>query len=364
VGETPTVVLGASDSSSQSSLYFVTGAALLSDGRIIVTDGGWGRSRVSIFSPEGRYVSTIGETGDGPGEFRGTWGVQAGPNDSIFVWDEAPQRMTVFSRQGRLSRTAHLLIGGVLAGTEGFGSVARLADGTWAGIGYQPVVDVAPGEIRRDTIWIGLIDGLFERFRPIVRVPGMMSTKGANAVGQPPFGPAVFTASWGRCLFVSRGDTPDVAVYSSAGRLVTSFRGPGRGRPLTQANVDTLLAYRLRHASTARDSTLLRRWLRESGRTDSLPYYHQVLVDEWGDLWLEKYEPPVGMGTIWYVVSQSGAEAGTAHLPTAMAVYSITHKGVLGLTRGSLGEERVDLFPFLAMPTEHPAALPQCVPSN
>jgi hypothetical protein len=364
VGAKPTVVIGASDSSAATSLDRVAGAAILSDGRIVVTDGALGRSRVSVFSPEGRYISTLGGPGDGPGEFRWTWGVQAGPHDSVFVWDKAPQRLTVFTSGGRLARTAQLLIGGSLAGTQGLDHVTRLRDGTWVGLGYQDIVPTAPGEIRRDTIPIGLFDGALHGFRRIARLPGLMSAESRSGDGPPPFSPSALDAAWGRCVFTSTGDTPSIAAYSSAGKLVTSIHGPGEGRPVTQADIDTLLAYRLRLSRTARDSTFVRQSLREGARTDSLPYYHQIIADEWGQLWLEKYEPPLGMGTLWYVVSQSGGEVGTVRLPTVTWVFSITHKGILGSTHNALGEERVELFPFVGMPTGHPDPLSQCVPGG
>lgn len=364
VGRNPAVVIGAAGSSGQGSLYFVTGAAMLSDGRIVVTDGGWGRSRVSVFSRAGRFVSVIGGTGEGPGEFQGTWGVQAGPNDSSFVWDQALQRLTVFSRDGRVARMANLRVAGSLLGTEGLNGILRLADGTWVGDQYQAMVPTPPGEIRRDTMAIGLLDGALNDFRPIAHLPGRMTTETANATAPPPFSPEVVDATWGRCVFVSSGETRSVDVYSSGGKLLRTIQGPGQARPVTQADLDTLLAYRLRRVTSGRGSTFVHQWVREAGRTDSVPYYHQIVADEWGQLWLEKYEPPVGMGTLWYVVSQSGEEVGTVRLPAVMWVYSITRKGVLGQTRGRLDEERVELFPFVATPPDHPQPLPECAPSR
>lgn len=110
VGSEPTALIGTLDADEDASLYQVQDAARLSDGRIAVADGGLGRSRVSVFSPEGQHLGGFGRTGDGPGEFRWVTSLQAGPDDSVFAFDASLQRLTVFSQSGQLSRTVDFRI--------------------------------------------------------------------------------------------------------------------------------------------------------------------------------------------------------------------------------------------------------------
>lgn len=72
----------------------VMDAALDRRGRILVVDDQ--ARRVAVFSPEGRYVGQLGRRGRGPGEFESPWLVAADARDSIFVWDVALARVSVF----------------------------------------------------------------------------------------------------------------------------------------------------------------------------------------------------------------------------------------------------------------------------
>jgi hypothetical protein len=356
----PVLVIGASGSSSEESLYQPQGVARLSDGRVAVADGGLGRSRVSVFSPEGRHLRTLGGTGDGPGEFRWATSLQAGPDDSLYAFDAQLQRLTVFSKDGQLARTVNFRIPAGLVGSDGLIRVARLSDGVWVGRGMESVVSAAPGEIRRDTIAVGLLDGMLRDFRLLERVPGLMTTRVADGrFGGPPFTPTALEATWGRCVFVAAGETPSIAVYASDGRLVTRFDGPGRPRPVTQEHLDSLLQFR---AEGAPESTKprIRQWIEEAARPDELPYYNQMVVDEAGRLWLQEYEPPVGSGPSWYVLSQSGRWLGTATLPKRIRAFNVSGAGVLLTRMGELDEARVELQPFTASPAEAVEPLPRC----
>ena len=68
VAAEPSVVVGKDASELDAVLDVVRNAVRLRDGRIVVANGGLS-SRLPVFSPEGRYISSIGREGEGPGEF-------------------------------------------------------------------------------------------------------------------------------------------------------------------------------------------------------------------------------------------------------------------------------------------------------
>lgn len=360
VGVDPVVAMGVNGADANESLYRTQAAALFSDGRVAVADGGLGRSRVSVFSADGRYLRPLGATGDGPGEFRWITSLQVGPGDSLFVFDSQWQRLTVFSPDGALARTARFQIPLKVVGSDGLSGVWRLADGAWVGRGMESVEDAAPGQIVRDTIAIGLLEGDLTGFRPLEYLPGRMSTRVADGrFGSPPFSPGVVSATWGRCVFMSTAEDPSVSVYSSDGQFVTGFQGPGRARPVTQEDIDALLEFRMKDAPEAAKPRI-RGWVEEAARPTALPYYGQMVADEWGQLWLQRYEAPTGPGRHWYVVSQSGRLMAEVMLPERSRVFGITRAGVLRSTQNELDEEAVELLPFTTLPKQMADPLPQC----
>ncbi|WP_420127740.1 6-bladed beta-propeller [Longimicrobium sp.] len=81
----------------------VMDAALDRAGRILVADDQ--SHHVRVFGRDGRYVGTIGRRGRGPGEFESPWRVATDASDSIFVWDVAQARISVFGGNLRFARS-------------------------------------------------------------------------------------------------------------------------------------------------------------------------------------------------------------------------------------------------------------------
>lgn len=98
---TPVVRVGSLDGE-HDAFGRVMDAALDRAGRIIVADDQ--SHRVVVFARDGRYVGTLGRRGRGPGEFESPWRVATDANDSIFVWDMAQARISVFGRDLRFAR--------------------------------------------------------------------------------------------------------------------------------------------------------------------------------------------------------------------------------------------------------------------
>ena len=359
VGE-PTVVIGAG-ADPEIALDNVTAAAHLSDGAILVVDGS---SRLTEFARDGGYDGTIGRQGDGPGEFQWITSLQVGPSDSLFIFDNVWQRLTVFSSDRRPVRMPTFRVEAGVTGADGLFGVTRLADGVWVGTGAESTIFGPPDEIVRDTIVVGLLDGSLSRLRPLIRLPGRMSTStmidGRPIFGTPPFTPEVIFATWGRCIFFSTAEEPLIWAYGSDGELVTTFVGPGARRSITQEHLETRLKYDLRNASVA-DTARSRRLLFDIARPTHLPYFHRMEIDQWGHVWLQEYAPPWGVGRRWFVLSQAGEHLSTVIMPKAMKVFSISEAGVLGRSLGPLDEEMVELFPLRERPAQPATPLRECV---
>lgn len=67
------------------------GAEVLGDGRIAIAD--FFNNRIQIFTADGRFLTSFGESGSGRGQFHNPIAVAAGPDGSLFVADLHNQRI-------------------------------------------------------------------------------------------------------------------------------------------------------------------------------------------------------------------------------------------------------------------------------
>jgi hypothetical protein len=353
IGSDPIFSIGAEGSPRAIALDDVGGAVRLSTGVIVVADGGLRSARLSAFSADGAPLGVIGGSGDGPGEFRFITHLEAGPDDSIYAFDQSHQRLTVFTGTGRRARTAQFVPGSGGTGGDGLRVVSRLPDAVWVGRGVESPVWGEPSRILRDTIALGTMDGVLADFQLIARLPGAMSATferdGRRVLTTPLFTPSARVATWGSCLFAASGEDATISIFASDGAPVATIAGPGAPRPVTQEHADSLLAVRLRGAP-AEQEPMARLSVDAVPRTPHLPFYAQMVVDEWGQVWLEEYVPPGDWRPQWYVVSQGGAVLGKVTLPRSMRVFSIGDEGILGTTSGQFDEDIVELLPLV----EHP----------
>ena len=63
---------------------------------------------VRIFDREGRYLRSMGRSGEGPGEFRDLWKLWVMPGDTLWVGDYRPWRYNIFTARGEFVRQMNL----------------------------------------------------------------------------------------------------------------------------------------------------------------------------------------------------------------------------------------------------------------
>lgn len=82
--------------------HFPTNVALSPHGEIYVSDG-YGNARIHKFAPDGRLVTSWGEPGDGPGQFRVPHGIAVDLDGNVHVADRENSRIQVFSPNGKFT---------------------------------------------------------------------------------------------------------------------------------------------------------------------------------------------------------------------------------------------------------------------
>ena len=147
-----------------------------SAGRIVALDAE--ATHLKLLRPDGSLIDTLGRRGQGPGEFQRPTNIAVARGDSLYVFDNQINRLTVFAPPPSLKRTRSMTI------TSAVGSVT---------------------EVRA-------LDGrLVGRFTPgYTRTEGMRRPK---------------SATWRRIH--ETGSPGDTLVISKRRRLTTSFDGPG-----------------------------------------------------------------------------------------------------------------------------------------
>ena len=73
--------------------------AFLPDGSILVADG-LRNARIAKFDKDGKFVSSFGTRGSGPGQLSGVHGIAVGKDGRIYVADRANRRIQVFDANG------------------------------------------------------------------------------------------------------------------------------------------------------------------------------------------------------------------------------------------------------------------------
>ena len=102
----PILTIGEFDGPEEYLLYRARGARRLSNGNILIANGGTNELR--FYDPNGIHLQSVGREGDGPGEFRRMREPWPLGSDSIAIWDSRSARLSVFDVDGEFGRSFRL----------------------------------------------------------------------------------------------------------------------------------------------------------------------------------------------------------------------------------------------------------------
>jgi hypothetical protein len=103
VSDDPLVQIGVREGDPDYQFQRIWEARRLSDGRFITADDM--AKELRIFDSSGGHLRTIGGDGEGPGEFRAVWLVGVYRGDSIYAYDYALMRASIFTPAGVFARS-------------------------------------------------------------------------------------------------------------------------------------------------------------------------------------------------------------------------------------------------------------------
>ncbi len=340
VGEAPLVDIGVLEGDEAYQLFQVGGVVKLSDGRIVVANGGTYELR--FFDADGRYLMSAGREGEGPGEFRGVEQV-AQVGDSVVAYDWGLSRISVFDLSGQYVRSARVA-------WQSEGSAAALgafADGSWL---FSTGFSFVPSEISkivRDTSDYVVLNADGELRSSVGRFPRVeffvLSTAQQGRATSRVFARTTLHAVAGGQAYIGPNDRYEIFRYTSDGRLDLIVRKEHEHLAVTNADIDAGKAQRLEDASGTWGQTLERMYL-DMPMPATMPAFDGLQIDALGNLWVLEYRRPGDDQPRWTVFAPDGHLLGVVETPPGLTIYQIGHNFIAGTWEDEMEVEHVRLY--------------------
>lgn len=304
----------------------IGGVRQLSDGRVVVVDGG--SREVRFFDSRGQFLHRFGGKGRGPGEFGGSPVlVNAFQRDSLLIFDPRPVRFHFLSPDAdgyRLVRPA-----------------------TWSGatppVGFiSPNVLVGLMHLHRPTTtgvyevplvyaWIHIATGkrtLVDSFtvRPQYTVEFVNSIAYGGLI---PFSSRPSAAVTRNGALVTDGALPEIKEYDIEGQLTRIIRVDEPRRRIMNTDIQ-------RYVEVTGKPTYP-----EIPIPELMPAFESLLVDDEGWLWAKVYEWDPARRPEWVGFDPDGQAHGSIRMPVGFRVQQIAGDFVLGVWTNELDVEYV-----------------------
>ncbi len=336
----PSVDIGGGDVE-EDQLFRVVGALRLSDGRIVISNGG--SNEIRFYDDGGEFVKSTGRQGEGPGEFTRLGPIDRIRGDSLAATGWGLNRQSVFDSNGELART----------------------------VGYQPTADI-PRPVLLGTFDDGsaLIHGGSDYNGPpsgLVRAHASLfrfdrEGSHANNMGVFPESEAFYRQQQNfvyivslpfakRSVHLAVGDhfyfantaRYEVQIYGTDGVLQMLVRKHHELSPVTAGDKESLLQQRLE----GRDADA-RRTIEQEFRDLPIPetkpeFGDQIKVDANRHLWVLELNDSAADPS-WSVFDADGVWLGVVTLPSGFTPMDIGTDYVLGLWRDGDDVEHVRMY--------------------
>jgi len=277
----PRFEIGRREGEPGNDLFNVRSAFVLSDGRLVIANGG--SAELRFYTPEGEYTGSVGGKGEGPGEFIAIQRADLLRGDSILVADARAGRLSLFDSDGAFVSDTRLLPGGDQpAFTLPSGA---LESGRFVSLGAAYRFDEDEMALWRDTTAAVLRERDGTPLDTLARLPGTeairIQTEGLATVVPRAFGRAEFARATGSMIVLATNDRYELEIRGVDGAVSARVRIAGAGCPTTEAEFDEWL-----DESFGREREVLRGKARElassAPRHETHPAFQVLHVDRTG----------------------------------------------------------------------------------
>lgn len=347
LAESPTLDIGVAEGDEKYQFFQVAGALELSDGRIIVANGGTGELR--FYDASGNFHSSTGRQGSGPGEFQDILWIERLAADSIIVYDYRLRRISVFDSLGRFVRTFDLYFIDQIGGFPTL--VAPFPDGSLLVALEQSFVGEREPGLRRDSTLYFRCDMEGALLDTLGRYPGAESysiQQGDGWLGGGvPFGHVSQATVHGAGYYYGSSDSYEIGYHAADGTLQRIIRLNRSSLEVTPEDIELFTQQSLASARDERRRQIRQRIYARMPWPDVMPAYAEFKTDAEGNLWVSEYLRPGDEQPRWTVFDPHGTMLGVVETPPHLQISQIGSGFVLGRWRDELGVEHVRMYELL-----------------
>jgi hypothetical protein len=307
-------------------------AALSADAHVLVL----ARPNIlATYDSTGARQASIGRSGAGPGEFRQLWWADFGGRDSLWTYDFAQRRLSLFATDGRVLDSWRV------ASAASPNAVGVLASGGILFVDPFMPMPSRSANLSTDTVALAMLRPPSGELTILGRFPWSVRYQKAGSVAlitQPLAAKAHFAVS-DSTVFVAFGDQPVVRELDASGRVVRTIQLDLPARGVSDGE---------------------RAWARSlSGRTstmDEVPaLYADVpipttvpvvagLIVDGPLLWTETFRVTDSLPSTWYAHSLSGSRVDSLSLPAGSTLLALRAPFALLKLSTADGEESVGIY--------------------
>jgi hypothetical protein len=335
VAGSATLTLGGVAGDSALDFLGIVGAKRLTDGSLVVANGGNGELR--WFSASGKHLRTVGGRGTAPGKFAVLSSLYW-LGDTLLAWDGRARSLSRFTPAGQFLRVDTLRLADT---SRAFATGDLLVE---AGAALE-LKDRQPGLVRpgRSLFRFGA-DGAADSVGVLPGEELYFSTQdGHAAIRAVPFGLGSRLSVLPDGYLTSEGDRMQLEERDAAGRLRRIIRWPGARLALSRDDIDRQGRALLGSASTGVQRARLDSAWRDVPKPDSLPAIIGLMPDPGSLAWVRRGGHVGDAEAEWWVFARDGAWLGTVALPSAASPLDISAEWIVLRTVDEDRIERVEV---------------------
>lgn len=340
----PFVDIGTADGRDGQDLALPWSSVRLADGRIAISNAQ--SNELRFYTPEGRFIRSVGREGEGPGEFQLIALLRLGRGDTIISSDAILPRLTLFSSDGAYARTIQLeALEGRVPRLRGLISdtVALFSVQLYERSGGR-------SQAARDTLLLatrgleGGVTQLIGRF-PADEKFNQVLPNGSIAAWNQPFARDAYAAVAGGLVWVGVSDTYEVRGFGPNGDLRSVVRMDRPAQPVGQTERSRFFQHHLEGVEDEDQRRTYENVHQIIEFPETLPAYSALESDDGGFLWVEEYVLPwEGGRPQWRIFDSNGRAVAVARTPAGLLVQEIGRDYVMGLWRDPMDIEHVRLY--------------------
>ncbi len=334
-----TEVLRLGDEAAGDTVLFsrITNLAVNSRGDIIVEEAR--RPSIRVFNSEGAYVSDVGGMGQGPGEYRYTWGVVVGSADSVYVWEVYTDRVMVYDPQD-FSFVRHVTVED--DGIKGAVGIIGIGEAGWImpiqARPFQPghdgkmtVHEDADFEIRKVDLDGDYGQEIIATVRDNEMIYHVFEESGGFTIHHVPY---ARNAAWAMgpndMLYYGWGDAIQISVANVDGSIQTRIYHEHDPVFITDAEAEA--------AAQDMVNEQHEKLLAARGLHETKPAFETFVVDEAGNVWVKLSSIENATTADWLILGMESEVVGIAALPINVTLKMIRNGRAYG-TEQQNGED-------------------------